>query len=58
MVNEKMEIEIVVEGGEELSEYYPKNYEMFREKIGDLIIEMFPGVDCWWFSSEPIARHK
>ena len=53
-----MDIELIIKGGEELEEYYPKNYEAFREKIGDLIIEMFPGVGGWWFSSELTDRHK
>jgi len=28
-----MDTEIIINGGEELSKYYPKNYELFQEKI-------------------------
>jgi hypothetical protein len=53
-----IDIDIVIEGGEELEEYYPKNYEAFQEKIGDLIVEMFPGVGGWAFRSELTKDHR
>jgi hypothetical protein len=53
-----MDIDIIIKGGEELSEYYPKNYEAFQEKISDLIVEMFPGVGGWCLSSELTERHQ
>ena len=52
------DIEIIIKGGEELSEFYPKNYEKFEKKIGESIVEMFPGVGCWFISSELTDRHK
>jgi hypothetical protein len=53
-----MDIEIIVKGGEELSEWYPKNYEKFEKKISDLISEMFPGVGGWCISPELTDRHQ
>jgi len=53
-----MDIEIVIKGGEELSEFYPKNYEVFCKKINELIGEMFPGVGGWWISSVLTDRHQ
>lgn len=53
-----MDIDIIIKGGEELSKFYPKNYEKFVEKVGDLILDMFPGVGGWGISSELTDRHK
>ena len=53
-----MDIEIIIKGGEELSEFYPRNYERFNEKINDLITEMFPGVNGWIVSSVLTDRHQ
>jgi hypothetical protein len=53
-----MEIDIRVKGGIELSKFYPDEYEKFEEKIGDLIIEMFPGVDGFFMGKELTDRHK
>jgi hypothetical protein len=51
-----MDIEIIINGGDELMEFYPKNYEKFVEKIGDLILDMFPGVSGWGLSTKPTHR--
>ena len=53
-----MDIEIIIKGGEELSEFYPKNYEAFQKKIGELILDAFPGVGGWCFSSKLTDRHQ
>jgi hypothetical protein len=53
-----VDIDIIIKGGEELSEFYPKNYEKFEEKISDLISEMFPGVGGWEISPELTDRHQ
>ena len=53
-----MDIEIIIKGGEELSEFYPKNYERFNEKINELIGEMFPGVGGWIVSPVLTDKHQ
>ena len=53
-----MDIEIIIKGGEELQELYPKNYEKFNEKISELILEMFPGVGGWCISPRLTERHQ
>ena len=53
-----MDIEIVIKGGVELSEWYPKKYEVFERKINDMIAEMFPGVGGWIISPELTDRHQ
>ena len=53
-----MEIEIVIKGGEELSEYYPKNYEKFQKMIGDNIHDLFPGVGVYSIASELTENHQ
>jgi hypothetical protein len=53
-----MDIEIIVEGGKELSEWYPRHYELFEEKVGDMIVKMFPGVGSWIISPRLTARHQ
>jgi len=53
-----MDIEIIIKGGEELSEFYPKNYKAFEKKISEMILEMFPGVGGWWISPELTDKHQ
>jgi hypothetical protein len=53
-----MDIDIVIKGGQELSEFYPKNYEAFEKKISEMIVEMFPGVGGWWISPVLTDRHQ
>jgi hypothetical protein len=53
-----MDIEIIIDGGEELREFYPKHYEKFEEKISELITGMFPGVGGWCISPKLTKRHQ
>ena len=53
-----MDIDIVIKGGQELSEFYPKNYEAFEKEIGNLILKMFPGVGGWCISPRLTERHQ
>ena len=53
-----MDIDIVIKGGQELSEFYPKNYEAFEKEIGNLILKMFPGVGGWCISPRLTDRHQ
>ena len=53
-----MDIDIVIKGGEELSKFYPKNYEAFEKEIGDLILKRFPGVGGWFISPRLTDKHQ
>jgi carbohydrate-binding DOMON domain-containing protein len=53
-----MDIEIIIEGGEELSKMYPKHYEKFLEMIGDIINDLFPGVGGYSVASELTKNHQ
>jgi len=51
-----MELEIIIKGGDKLSRYYPKKYEEFEDKVGEMILDFFPGVEGYIFGSE--MSHK
>jgi hypothetical protein len=54
-----MYIEIVIKGGQELSEFYPKKYKVFEKKLIKLT-EMFPypGVDGLGISPQLTDHHQ
>ena len=52
-----MDIEIVIKGGVELSEWYPEKYAAFEEKILKMVLDEFPGVSGCHLSSELTPRH-
>lgn len=52
-----MDLEIIIKGGVELKEWYPKIYEAFEEKIIKLALDEFPGVGGVFLSSELTPRH-
>jgi len=47
-----MEVEVIIKGGDKLSRYYPKKYEEFEDKMGEMILDFFPGVEGYIFGSE------
>ncbi len=53
-----MDLEIIIKGGVELQQFYPKKYEAFQEKIEQMIMDTFPGVMGYSIGSEPTAYHQ
>ena len=47
-----MDIEIIIKGGDELKMLYPLEYETFEKKIGEMIMDFFPIVNLYMFTSE------
>jgi hypothetical protein len=47
-----MDVEIIIKGGQELSETYP-GYTKFEKQLGQLIAESFPDETGWVISTKP-----
>lgn len=54
---ERMDIEIVIKGGVELSKFYPEKYAAFEESLIKMVLDEFPGVSGCHLGSEVTPRH-
>ena len=54
----KMDIEIIIKGGEELGEHYPKKFDVVEDKISNMFLDRFPEVTGTIISRElnPMAQ--
>jgi hypothetical protein len=53
-----MDLDIRIVGGIELSKFYPEEFKAFEEKISDMALDAFPGLDGCWVGSELTRQLK
>ena len=53
-----IDIDIIIKGGSELSEMYPKEYERFVEELSEKVMDLFPVVGGCFTGSRLTDRHK